>query len=68
VAARVGLDKADLLEIAASLVDELGADELTLSRLAERLRVRSQSFSAHVDGQFGPGPIDQVSSGVPEPP
>jgi hypothetical protein len=49
----VGLDKADVLEMAATIADELGSDELTLSRLAERLGVRSQSLYAHVDGQSG---------------
>ncbi len=53
MAARVGLDKADVLEMAATIADELGADELTLSRLAERLGVRSQSLYAHIDGQSG---------------
>jgi AcrR family transcriptional regulator len=53
VAARVGLTKSDVLDAAAAIVDEQGTDALTLSRLAERLGVRSQSLYAHVDGLAG---------------
>jgi AcrR family transcriptional regulator len=53
VAARVGLDKTDVLDAAARIVDEQGIEALTLSRLAERLGVRSQSLYAHVDGLAG---------------
>jgi AcrR family transcriptional regulator len=53
VAARVGLTKSDVLDAAAAIVDEQGTDVLTLSRLAERLGVRSQSLYAHVDGLTG---------------
>jgi AcrR family transcriptional regulator len=53
VAARVGLTKSDVLDAAAAIVDEQGTDALTLSRLAERLGVRSQSLYAHVDGLTG---------------
>jgi AcrR family transcriptional regulator len=53
VAARVGLTKRDVLDAAAAIVDELGTEALTLSRLAERLGVRSQSLYAHVDGLAG---------------
>jgi AcrR family transcriptional regulator len=53
VAARVGLTKSDVLDAAAAIVDEHGTDALTLSRLAERLGVRSQSLYAHVDGLSG---------------
>jgi AcrR family transcriptional regulator len=53
VAARVGLTKSDVLGAAAAIVDEQGTDALTLSRLAERLGVRSQSLYAHVDGLTG---------------
>jgi AcrR family transcriptional regulator len=53
VAARIGLTKADVLSTAAAIVDEQGTEALTLSRLAERLGVRSQSLYAHVDGLTG---------------
>lgn len=53
MAARVGLTKSDVLDAAAAIVDEQGTDALTLSRLAERLGVRSQSLYAHVDGLTG---------------
>jgi AcrR family transcriptional regulator len=53
VAARIGLTKADVLSTAAAIVDEQGTEALTLSRLAERLGVRSQSLYAHVDGLSG---------------
>jgi AcrR family transcriptional regulator len=49
----VGLTKSDVLDAAAAIVDEQGTDALTLSRLAERLGVRSQSLYAHVDGLTG---------------
>ena len=53
VAARIGLDKSDVLEAAAAIVDEFGPDELTLARLAKQLGVRSQSLYAHVGGLPG---------------
>jgi AcrR family transcriptional regulator len=53
VAARIGLTKSDVLVAAAGIVDEEGTDALTLSRLAERLGVRSQSLYAHVEGLAG---------------
>lgn len=53
MAARVGLTKRDILDAAAAIVDELGTEALTLSRLAGRLGVRSQSLYAHVDGLAG---------------
>jgi AcrR family transcriptional regulator len=53
VAARIGLTKSDVLVVAAAIVDEEGTDALTLSRLADRLGVRSQSLYAHVDGLAG---------------
>ncbi|HEX4245512.1 MAG TPA: TetR/AcrR family transcriptional regulator [Acidimicrobiales bacterium] len=53
MAARIGLTKNDVLEAAAAIVDEQGADALTLSGLAGRLGVRSQSLYAHVDGLTG---------------
>jgi AcrR family transcriptional regulator len=51
--ARAGLDRAQVIEAAAVLADESGADALTLAALAARLGVRSQSLYAHVDGLDG---------------
>ena len=50
---RVGLDRATVVEAAASLVDEEGLDQLTLGRLAERLGVRTPSLYNHVAGLPG---------------
>ena len=51
--ARAGLDRAQVIETAAVIADESGADGLTLAALAARLGVRSQSLYAHVDGLDG---------------
>jgi AcrR family transcriptional regulator len=53
VAARAGLDRDQVIEAAAAIADESGADGLTLAALAARLGVRSQSLYAHVDGLDG---------------
>jgi AcrR family transcriptional regulator len=53
VAAGVGLDRQQVVEAAAALADEDGADAVTLAALADRLGVRSQSLYAHVDGLDG---------------
>ena len=53
MAGQVGLDRDTVLTAAAAIADELGYDELTLARLAARLKVRSQSLYAHVDGIDG---------------
>lgn len=50
---RVGLDQATIVEAAAKLVDEEGIEQLTLSRLAERLGVRTPSLYNHVAGLPG---------------
>src|SRR5215831_90674 len=50
---RVGLDKANVVEAAAKLVDEEGLDRLSLGRLAERLGVRTPSLYNHVAGLPG---------------
>jgi AcrR family transcriptional regulator len=47
---RVGLDVAAVVDAAAELADLDGLDALTLARLADRLRIRSPSLYAHVDG------------------
>lgn len=51
--ARAGLDRAQVIEAAAVIADESGADGLTLAALASRLGVRSQSLYAHVEGLEG---------------
>lgn len=53
MAAGVGLDRSRVIEEAAGLADESGADAVTLAALAARLGVRSQSLYAHVDGLDG---------------
>jgi AcrR family transcriptional regulator len=53
VAAGVGLDRKRVVEEAAALADESGADAVTLAALAARVGVRSQSLYAHVDGLDG---------------
>lgn len=53
MAAGVGLDRQRVIDEAAALADELGADGVTLAALAVRLGVRSQSLYAHVDGLDG---------------
>jgi AcrR family transcriptional regulator len=53
VAVGVGLDRQRVVEEAAALADEAGADAVTLAALAARLGVRSQSLYAHVDGLDG---------------
>src|SRR5947209_6813667 len=50
---RVGLDKANVVEEAAKLVDEEGLEQLSLGRLAERLGVRTPSLYNHVAGLPG---------------
>jgi AcrR family transcriptional regulator len=49
----IGLDREQVVATAAALVDEEGADALTLAALAARLGIRSQSLYAHVDGLEG---------------
>ncbi len=44
-----GLDRAQVVEAAAALVDEQGPEAFTLAALASRLGIRSQSIYAHVD-------------------
>jgi AcrR family transcriptional regulator len=53
VAAGVGLDRRQVIDEAAALADEAGADAVTLAGLAARLGVRSQSLYAHIDGLDG---------------
>jgi len=53
VAAGIGLDRERVIDEAAALADESGADAVTLAALAARLGIRSQSLYAHVDGLDG---------------
>jgi AcrR family transcriptional regulator len=50
VAARVGLTRADVVAAAAAHADECGYDTLSVTVLAQRLGIRSQSVYAHVGG------------------
>lgn len=50
---RAGLDRAAVVEVAATLADEEGFEELSLARLAERLGVRKPSLYNHVAGLEG---------------
>src|ERR1700761_4913374 len=47
---RVGLDSSQVVEAAAEIIDEHGAEALTLSALARRLGVKSPSLYGHVSG------------------
>ncbi|MBO9542546.1 WHG domain-containing protein [bacterium] len=58
MAPRAGLDEAVVMRAAAELVDEEGFEGLSLSRLAERLGVRSPSLYKHVAG------LEAVQRGV----
>ncbi len=48
---RVGLDPAVVVAAAATLADEVGLTNVSMSALAERLGVRAPSLYKHVDGQ-----------------
>jgi AcrR family transcriptional regulator len=47
---RAGLDPATVTEAAATLADEIGLAQLSMSVVAERLGVKSPSLYKHVDG------------------
>jgi len=53
VSPRVGLDRAAVVEAAASLADEEGLEGVTLAELASRLGVRTPSLYNHVAGLEG---------------
>lgn len=50
---KLGLDREQVIAVAAALADEDGVDAVTLAALAARLGVRSQSLYAHVAGVDG---------------
>lgn len=50
---RAGLDKAAVVEAAASILNAEGAEALTLNRLAQELGVKTPSLYNHVDGLPG---------------
>src|SRR5437762_11420950 len=50
---RAGLDQETVVEAATKLVDEEGIEQLSLSRLAERLGIRTPSLYNHVAGLPG---------------
>ena len=47
---RAGLSPTSVVDAAAELADEVGADQLTLALLAQRLGVRLPSLYKHIDG------------------
>ena len=54
MAARLGLDRQQVIDAAVELLDERGSlDGLVLADLAGRLGIRTQSLYAHVDGADG---------------
>jgi len=54
MAARLGLDREQVIDAAVELLDERGSlDGLVLGELATRLGIRTQSLYAHVDGADG---------------
>ena len=50
---RAGLDRAKVTAVAAALLDQEGADSLSLARVADELGVKSPSLYNHVDGLDG---------------
>ena len=50
---RAGIDRAAVVAAAASVIDAAGLDALTLTTVAARLGVRTQSLYSHVDGLEG---------------
>src|SRR6185437_14483898 len=53
MAHRAGLDRAAVVEAALKLVDEEGAEQLSLGRLAKKLGVQAPSLYNHVAGLPG---------------
>ena len=53
MAARVGIRREDVLAAALDILAQLGEDALSLSEVARRLGIRTQSLYAHVDGVEG---------------
>ena len=51
MAPRIGLDQQAVVAGAIDLVDREGVEQLTLSRLAHELGIRTPSLYAHVEGQ-----------------
>ncbi|MFD2328531.1 TetR/AcrR family transcriptional regulator [Cohnella sp. GCM10020058] len=47
---RIGLDRATLLQAATEMADEHGLESVTLSSLAQKLKIRSPSLYNHVNG------------------
>ncbi|MDI4644062.1 TetR/AcrR family transcriptional regulator [Cohnella hashimotonis] len=47
---RIGLDRATLLQAATEMADEYGLESVTLSSLAQKLKIRSPSLYNHVKG------------------
>ena len=53
MATRTRLTKTAVVQAAAELINEEGADALSLNRLAEKLEIRTPSLYNHVDGLPG---------------
>src|SRR5215470_17224122 len=53
MARSVGIDRAQVVAVAAELADAGGLDQLTLAQVAEQLGVRLPSLYNHVDGLPG---------------
>ncbi len=53
MARRVGVDKEAVLAAALDLIDNHGADKLTLAAVAERLGIQAPSLYSHVNGLGG---------------
>jgi AcrR family transcriptional regulator len=53
MARSVGIDRAQVVEVAAAVADEVGLDVLTLAQVAARLGVKLPSLYNHVDGMPG---------------
>ena len=53
MATRTRLTKLAVVQAAAEMLNEEGAGDLSLNRLAERLQIRTPSLYNHVDGLPG---------------
>ncbi|HTP27320.1 MAG TPA: TetR/AcrR family transcriptional regulator C-terminal domain-containing protein [Anaeromyxobacteraceae bacterium] len=67
---RAPLDRAQVVRAALALVDEVGLDELTMRRLAERLGIQAASLYKHVKDKDELLVLlaDEISAGIADPP
>ena len=47
---RAGIEKEDIVRVAAELTDEVGVDNITLKEISRRLDIQSPSLYNHIDG------------------